>query len=130
MRKFKLESTLLYLGITLLGLGLFREPLRLPLWCDWIFPGAAILCFIAVFVVRRRHKKAASAQPSFRKSQSLALRHYSLFVIVIVTLSGPWWLPYTGVHLDFALVMVTSVVTCVLTVSLYLLAWWYTTRRA
>jgi len=93
-------------------------------------PGAAILCFIAVFVVRRRHKKAASAQPSFRKSQSLALRLYSLFVIVIVTLSGPWWLLYTGVHLDFALVMVTSVVTCVLTVSLYLLAWWYTTRRA
>jgi len=87
MGKSKLESALLYLGITFLGLALFREALRLPLWCDWIFPGAAILCFIAVFAVRRRHKKAASAQPSLRKSQSLALRLYSLFVIVIVTLS-------------------------------------------
>jgi hypothetical protein len=64
MRKFKLESTLLYLGITLLGLGLFRETLRLPLWCDWIFPGAAILWFIAVFVVRRATRK--QHQPSLR----------------------------------------------------------------
>jgi hypothetical protein len=130
MRNSKLESALIYLGSAFLGLGIFRETLHLPPWVDWICPGAAIITFIAVFVVRRRHKRAASAQPSSRKSRSLALRLYSLFVIVIVTLSGPWWLPYSGVHLDFALVMVMSVVTCVLTVSLYLLAWWYTTRRA
>jgi hypothetical protein len=130
MGRSKLESTLLYLGISFMGLALFRETLHLPLWSEWIFPSTAVLSFIAVFVVRRRHKKAAPAQPSPRRSQSLALRIYSLFVIFAVTLSGPWWLPYTGVHLDFPLVMVTSIVTCVLTVLLYLLAWWYTTRGA
>src|SRR2546421_426409 len=130
MRSSQLESALIYLSSAFMGLGIFRETLHLPLWADWIFPGAAILTFIAVFVVRRRRKRAASAQPSPRRSQSLPLRLISLFIIVVVTLSGPWWLPYTGVHLDFGLTMVTSVIICVLAVSLYLVAWWYTTRRA
>ena len=130
MRNSKLESPLIYLGSAFLGLGIFRETLHLPPWADWICPGAAIMTFIAVFVVRRRRKRAASAQPSPSRLQSVALRLYSLFIIVVVTLSGPCWLPYTGIHLDFGLTIVTAVITCVLAVSLYLFAWWYTTRRA
>src|SRR5437868_11294323 len=130
MRSSQLESALIYLGSAFIGLSVFRETLHLPLWADWIFPSAAILTFVGVFVVRRRRKRAASAQASPRRSQLLALRLCSLFVIVIVTLSGSWWLPYTGAHLDFGLTMVASVITCVLAVSLYLVAWWYTTRRA
>jgi len=126
----KLESTLIYLGSAFLGLGIFRETLHLPLWADWIFPAAAILSFVAVFVVRRRRKRDPSGNSSPKSSQSIALRLCTLLIIVVVTLSGPWWLPYTGVHLDFGLTIVTSVITCVLAVSLYLFAWWCTARRA
>jgi hypothetical protein len=129
MGKSKLETTLLYVACAFLGLGLFREPLHLPLWSDFIFPSAAILTFIVVFAVRRRDKKAASPQ-MVRRSQSLALRLFSLFLIVVVTLSSPWWLPYTGVHYVFSHPIVVAVIECIVAVSLYLLGWWYATRRA
>ena len=129
MGKSKLETTLFWLAIAFLALGLFREPLHLPLWSDAIFPAAAIVTFIAFFVVRRRTTKAASSQ-MVRGSQSLALRLLSLFLIVVVTLSNPWWLPYTGVHFAFTHPMAVAVIECILAVSLYLLAWWYATRRA
>ena len=121
---------LFYLAFGFLALGLFRQPLHLPLWSDTIFPAAAILAFIALFVVRRRTKKAASAEPSPRRSQSLALRLFSLFLIAVVTLSSPWWLPYTGIHFTFTHPMVVAIIECIVAVSLYLLGWWYATRRA
>jgi hypothetical protein len=129
MGKSKLESTLFYLAFAFLALGLFREPLHLPLWSDAVFPTAAILTFIVLFAVRRRNKRAVSSQ-TVRRSRSLALRLFSLFLIVVVTLSSPWWLPYTGVHYVFSHPIVVAVIECIVAVSLYLLGWWYATRRA
>jgi hypothetical protein len=129
MGKSKLEFTLFYLAFAFLALGLLRKPLHLPLWSDTVFPAAAILTFIVLFAVRRRNKRAVSSQ-TVRRSRSLALRLFSLFLIVVVTLSSPWWLPYTGVHYVFSHPIVVAVIECIVAISLYLLGWWYATRRA
>jgi hypothetical protein len=129
MQKSTLESTLLYLGIACMAGSLFRQSLHLPPASEMIFAAAGIACFIGVFVVRRRRRTGDSTASAPRRSQSLALRLWSLFLILAASLSGPWWLPYMGVTLDFTHRVIVAIISCAIGVSIFLFAWWYGRKR-
>jgi hypothetical protein len=129
MQKSSLESPLLYLGFACMAGSLFRASLGLPLWSEFVFGGAALGCFVGVFAVRRSQRTPPSAsQP--RTVQPLGIRLLSLFLIIAVSAAAPWWLPYTGVTLDFATRVVVAVLSGVGGVTILLLAWWHAARKA
>jgi hypothetical protein len=92
------------------------------------FSGGALLCFVAIFVFARRSKPVE--RPSTSTPSQAGVRLFALFLIIAVSLSGPWWLSYTGVHLAFPQLVVTSLITCAIGVAIWLIAWHRAKRKA
>jgi hypothetical protein len=117
-----LQRTLFYIALAFSAAILSRASLHLPEWTEFVFEAGAALFFIAIFVVARRGKSVE--QPSASASSNPRVRLLALFLIIAVSLSGPWWLPYTGVHLAFPQLVITSLITCAIGVTI-----WLTARR-
>lgn len=125
MQKSSVETTLLYLGFACIAASLFHQSLHLPPWTEMLFSGAGIMCFIGVFAARRRRRnRTEDAAGSPPRSPSVALRLWMLFLIIATSASAPWWLPHTGVTLDFAHRVVVAIITCVVGVAIFLFAQW------
>ena len=44
-----------------------------------------------------------------------------LFMMIVTSLSGPWWLPYTGLSLSFPLLVIVAIIGCVASVAAVLI---------
>jgi preprotein translocase subunit YajC len=130
MKPTKAQIAIAYIASALLLVGVFHQPLGVSDTWGIIFPLAAIFCWIAFFVLRRRQKAHGSEPPAITSPVPAAkqknIKGLSLFLIIAVTLSGPWWLPFTGTRLPFSQMVVLAIVNCIICVTIYLIAW----RRA
>ena len=126
MKLTKTQSALAYIASTLLLVGVFHQPLGVSDTWGIIFPLAAIFCWIAFFVLRKRQQAHASESPAIIPPVPAAkqknIKRLSLFLIIAVTLSGPWWLPYTGTSLPFPQMVILAIVNCIVCVTIYLVA--------
>ncbi|HEV8618896.1 MAG TPA: hypothetical protein VGQ70_05320 [Candidatus Udaeobacter sp.] len=134
MKPTKAQIAIAYAASALLMLGVFHEPLGLSETWGIIFPLAAIVCMIAFFTLRRRQKahgsntqEISSAVPAAKQKN---IRRLSLFLMIVVSLSGPWWLPYTGTKLPFPQMVVVAIITCITSVTIYLIASRRTRQRS
>jgi Na+/H+ antiporter NhaD/arsenite permease-like protein len=127
MKSSKAEIILSLSGSLFLFIGIFRKPLGLSEAWDWTAPALAIVCFIPLFILQRRRRNARLAgNPRAQQKRPTARRFWLLLsVIVVGSLFGPFWLPYTGVRLPFSTLIVSSIISCILSVTVFLLAWRY-----
>jgi hypothetical protein len=132
MKPSKLEIALSLLSSGFLVLGVFSQPLGLSDGQQWIVLVLAPVCFIPLIILQRRRKKAGSTQGSAPAQVAPSTARFWLVIVLIgaVTLSGPVWLPYTGTALSFPLLIVTSVISCVFAIGVFVLSWRYWKRHA
>jgi hypothetical protein len=132
MKPSKVEIALSLAGSLFLLIGVSRRPLGLPDVFDWTAPALAIICFIPLITLQRRRRNArlAAGLPPVEKPPSNRGFWLLLFVIVAASLSGPLWLPYTGVVLPASTQIVTSIISCAFAVLVFLFSWRYWNRKA
>src|SRR5437660_12681178 len=100
LKATKTQIAVAYVASALLMLGVFHQPLGLSDTWGMIFPLAAIVCWIVFFILRRQQKARGVDAPAPPSRQKI-IRAVSLFLMVLVSLSSPWWLPFTGTQLPF-----------------------------
>jgi len=124
MKATKVQIAVAYLASALLMLGVFHQPLGLSETWRMIFPFAAIVCWIVFFILRRQQKARGvdAPAPSVPPSRQKVIRALSLFLMVVVSMSSPWWLPFTGTRLPFPQMVIVAIVTCITCVTIYLIA--------
>src|SRR6184192_2359405 len=111
-------------------LTVFHRPLGLADYWEWVFDAICLAAWIAFFALRRKQKARASepdqivAAPSVSRQKNI--KRLSLFLIIAVSLAGPWWLPFTGARLPFPQMVIVAIITCITSVTIYLVA----SRRA
>jgi hypothetical protein len=123
------NSWIASVGIALGFVGLLGPLFGWPQWTLAFFAAFPIALWTVIWL-QRRDKRRGVSSPTPSAGQPFGTRVLSLLLLVVGTLSGVWWLPFTGVHLDFRQRVVTSVISCVITVGVYLLGWWYAARKA
>jgi hypothetical protein len=117
-----------YLASAFLLLGMFHKPLGLSDTWGFVFPLAALVCMTMLFILRRRHKLLQSGTPAppFSSAKRQRIFWLSLVLMVLTSLSSPFWLPYTGTVLFFWESVILSIISCVFCVTIFVVAW----RRA
>ena len=91
---------------------LFGKTAGLPEWSEHVGAVFGGVCAITGVILWRRAKKRGELATSSRPEQRLRKRWLFIPLIVIVTLSGPLWLPFTGITLPLPLLILSSVVSC------------------
>src|SRR5262249_58589566 len=97
----RLEKTLVLVGFACSTLYILALPLNM-LWLGFASAILGTAAFLWAFVLRRRRRRDATPQALSRGQQPIWLRILTLIVLVGVTLSGSWWLPYLGTTLDYS----------------------------
>ena len=119
--KFPQSQIALYLACALMTLGMFYKPLGLS---DTLGEGlqlAALVCGIAYVLLSRKQKARhldtpLAPVPASRQKARMVLR---LSIIVLGSLSAPWWLSFTRPALPFPLRVAIGAFTCIIGVTLY-----------
>lgn len=126
MKPSKTQMIIAYAASTFLMLAVFHKPLRLADYWETAFLIATGLCWITFFVLRRPQKSSRTTSEELASPPNPVrqrnVRLLSLILMIAVSLSGPWWLPYTGTSLPFPQSVVVAVVTCITCVTIYLVA--------
>jgi amino acid transporter len=134
MKPSKTLIIIAYAASTFLMLAVFHKPLGLADYWETAFLVATALCWIAFFILRRWQKSSRSTPEEMASPPDLArqrnARLLSLFLLIVVSLSGPWWLPYTGTRLPFPQLVVIATVTCITSVTIYVIALRRAQRRS
>jgi hypothetical protein len=127
MKPSKLDMMLSLLGSVFLLLGVFSESLGLSETLQWCVLILAPACFIPLIVLQRRRRNArlAAGLPPTEKPPTKSRLWLLLLVIVAGSLSGPWWLPYTGVVLPASTLVVASIISCAFAVLVFVFSWRY-----
>jgi hypothetical protein len=111
-----IEYVLAYASSGLVLLGVFHRRVGMPGYSDSICFVAAFLCFVLVFRLQRRRRlrcaSGAADEPPVEKRRVWLL----IIFVVLVSLSGPFWLPYTGLSLPFPQLLLVAISTCVFSV--------------
>ena len=63
-------------------------------------------------------------------SRRNVIRAVSLFLMVLVSLSSPWWLPFTGTQLPFSQMVIVAIIICITCVAIYFIALRRSTPKA
>src|SRR5437870_9349013 len=71
----------------------------------------------------RRNARFASGLPPIERPPTNRRFWFVLLLIVAVSLSGPLWLPYTGVTLPASVLVITSIISCAFAVVVFILSW-------
>jgi drug/metabolite transporter (DMT)-like permease len=123
-------NILILLGAACMFCGTFQSSLGLPDWVGFILPVAGAAFMGSGILVARRAKKRgdSSMRPVTRSDYDKRIR-LLLIVAVLTSLSGPFWLPYSGVHLSLPGLIITSVCSCVFSVLLILILGRRTRRK-
>jgi peptidoglycan biosynthesis protein MviN/MurJ (putative lipid II flippase) len=105
---------------------IFHKSLGLP---EWTADAGVLLGFLSAVTLlwmQIRAKKRGEAAPdpaAVKRGTWIALA-----LIVIVTLSSPFWLPYTGITLGFPQLAASAFVSCVMGIAALLLGVWFRRR--
>ena len=120
------QIILAYLGLAVLLLGVFHKPVGLSdaVGDSLVFVGLGcnLLC---LYLYRRKKARLDGAESAFTLS---ATRRRAVFwsmlaLIAIISLSMPLWLPYTGTALPFSTNVILAIITCVLSITLFIAGW-------
>ena len=125
MKPSKLETLLSLAGSLFILLVVFHKPIGLSDDWEWLFLIAMGACLIALFIVQRRQRNVQVASVSQPVPSPFRRKRFWLLLVLIIagSLSGPLWLPYTGVGLPISTVIVTSTISCIVAVGVLLFAW-------
>src|SRR6266478_3524471 len=75
------------------------------------------------------HIGATAGLPPIEKPPTNRSFWFVLLLIVAVSLSGPLWLPYTGVTLSASVLVTTSIISCAFAVVVFILSWRYWSKK-
>ena len=125
MKPSPFEIVLSLAGSVFMILIVFHKPLGFSDDWQWPLLIAVAACWIPLVILQRRRRNArlAAGLPALEKP--LTKRRFWLFLLLIIamSLSGPLWLPYTGVGLPTSMHLVASVIGCALAVLAFVLGW-------
>jgi hypothetical protein len=105
---------------------IFYKPLGLPQWAADVGIGVGFVSALMQLWIRIRVKRHGEITPNpvaARRGTRIALS-----LIVVVTLSSPFWLQYTGITLGFSQLVISAFVTCALAIAALLLGVWFRRR--
>ena len=102
--------------------GMFHRALHLPDWIELPFLFIFAACAWTGFLLQRRAKRRGDPSIVQTAPQHRARVKLALVLVVIVSLSSPFYLPYTGVNLPFPQLIICSVVSCAVCVAAVLIA--------
>jgi hypothetical protein len=121
MKRSNLETALSLTGSLFAVVAIFRKPLGLSEAWDWCAPILVLVCWIPLLILQRRRRAARlGGDPSVSQNRPTVRRFwFLLFLLVATALSGPLWMPYTGIKLPLSTLIVTSVATCVFAVGVF-----------
>lgn len=124
MKLSPVQIAIAYVAAILQMLVVFHKPIGLSETVADILQGISLVCWIVVFVLWKRQKSrtAAVATSSASPSQPKWAMWLTLVVLILGSLSGIFWLPYTGVVLTFPQLVVVSIITCIVSVTVFLIA--------
>jgi hypothetical protein len=127
MKRSKLETILSLAGSLFALIAIFYKPLGLSEAWGWVGSILMLVCVIPFLILQRRRRGARLAgDPSAAQAQPPKSRLWLLLaVLVIVSLSSPFWLPCTGVSLSFSLLVISAIISCIFSVGVLILAWRY-----
>jgi amino acid transporter len=120
------QIILAYLGLAVLLLGVFHKPVGLSgaVGDSLVFVGISctLLC---LFLYRRQKARLDGVEPASTLSPTRrrAVFWSMLALIAIISLSMPLWLPYTGTALPFSTDVILAIVTCILSITLFIAGW-------
>ena len=134
MKPSKTQMIIAYAASTFLMLAVFHKPLGLTDYWETAFLIATGLCWITFFVLRRPQKSSRSTSEEMASPpdpvRQRNVRLVSLILMIAVSLSGPWWLPYTGTRLPFPRMVIVAIITCIMSLTIYLIALRRAQRRS
>jgi hypothetical protein len=102
---------------------IFYKPLGLPEWAADVGIGVGFVSALMQLWIRIRGKKRGEMTPNPVASRSGTW--ITLSLIVVVTLSSPFWLRYTGITLSFSQLVISAFVSCALAIAALLLGVWF-----
>ena len=131
MKPSTLERALSLAGTLFLFISVYGKAVGLPALSEWVAPMLAIACFVPLIVLRRRRRNArlAAGLSASERTPPPGVFWLLLAIIVGVTLSGPFWLPSTDIHLPFSILVVSSIISCVFAVLVFVFSWRYWNKK-
>jgi hypothetical protein len=126
MKPTKTQIALAYIASISLVLMVFHRRLGLADYWEWILGVVWLLGLVAFFLSRRRQKAALSvteATASKPSRPNKKIMWLSLVLVIVTSLSSFFWLPYTGVAVSHTQLIMISIMTCILSLTAYLIAW-------
>jgi hypothetical protein len=132
MKPSRLEIVLSLAGSVFMALAIFHKPLGLSDDWDWPFLIASGACWIPLLILQRRRRNArlTAGLPALEKPPTRQRFWFLLLLIVAASLSGPLWLPYTGVALPASTLVITSAISCAFAVLIFVFSWRYWNKRS
>jgi len=91
----------------------------------WVEPASLLFlfaCLAGLFILRRGAKKRGELAATITPDQRLRKRWLFIPIFAIVTLSGPLWLPLTGITLPLWQRIISSVGSCAFGIAILLFA--------
>jgi amino acid transporter len=120
------QIILAYLGLAMLLLGVFHKPVGLSDAVGDSFVFVGIGCnLLCLYLYRRKRARLDGAEPASTLSPTRrrAVFWSMLALIAIISLSMPLWLPYTGTPLPFSTNVILAIVTCIISITLFIAGW-------
>jgi cytochrome b subunit of formate dehydrogenase len=131
MKPSPLEWFLSLAGSLFIMLVVFHKSLGLSDDWEWPLLIAVAACSISSLLVQRHRRNArlAAGMPPLEKPPTKRRFWMLLILLVVASLSGPFWLPYTGVALPLSMLIVTSVISSALAVIAFILGWRFWNKK-
>jgi len=105
-------NILMILGLLIGAAGFLPKPLGLNDWAAAVCPLVMAACIWGAIWVQRRAKRRGEKIPQATQKQLHSRTRLMIVLIVVTTLSGPFWLPYQGIRLSFWALVGTSIASC------------------
>ena len=106
-------NLLMILGLLIGAAGFLQKPRGLNDWVAALCPVVMAACIWGAIWIQRRAKRRGEQIPQAKPGQLNSRTRLMIAIIVVTTLSGPFWLPYQGIHLSFRALVCTSIASCV-----------------
>ena len=117
-----LQIAVAYLAAILQMLVVFHKPIGLGDTTADILQVVSLACWVVFFVFWKRQKRAIKSgqAPVTPQTQPKWMFWLIIALLFIVSLSGVFWLPYTGIILTFPQLVLVSITTCILSIIAFL----------
>ena len=113
-----------YVASISLLLTVFRRQLGLAEYWEWVFMAVCVVAGVGLFAARKRQKAAlAGCSPGEWPKPNRKIMWLSFSLVMLTSLSSFLWLPYTGVAVSHAQLVMISATTVVLSMTAFFIAW-------